>query len=83
MRVITDVDQYARVRSASPQSPDVGGAHRHGGFVPLLDSCSATNGASLNELVGLCQQRCRNVETERLGGDQVDDELELSRPHHR
>ena len=31
------------IKSALPQSPDLGGAHRHFAFVPIADICSAAN----------------------------------------
>ena len=37
----------------------------------------------LDHLVGAGEQRRRHVDAERLGGRQIDDELELGRLHHR
>src|SRR5215472_11736968 len=36
-----------------------------------------------DHLVGAGEQRRRNLKAERLGGCQIDDELELGRLHHR
>jgi hypothetical protein len=36
-----------------------------------------------DDLVGACEHRGRHVEADRLGCLQVDDQLELARPHDR
>ena len=46
------------------------------------DICSAANCTLFDHLIGTREQRGRYFEAERLGGDQVDDELELGRLHH-
>src|SRR5262245_66328823 len=38
-----------------------------------------SNSTSLDDLVGAKQERLRNLEAERLGGGEVDDEIELDR----
>ena len=62
---------------------------RHGSFVPIPDSCSAINRANkwpdnlLDHLVGELLEMQGHVEAERLGGLQIDRQLEFGRLHHR
>src|SRR5213595_1323928 len=48
-----------------------------------LDRTSLRLAHSLDHLIGTREQRRRHFETERTGGRQVEDELELGRSHNR
>jgi hypothetical protein len=45
--------------------------------------CTATKIALFNDLVGAGEQLRRNVDVERPGGLEIDDELEFGRLHDR
>jgi hypothetical protein len=51
--------------------------------VPNPDSCIAANKSLFNHLVGAGDERRRHVQANRLRHDQVNDEVELSRPLDR
>jgi hypothetical protein len=53
------------IRSALPQSPDLGGAHWHFAFVPKADHRGAAKASLLDHLVGEGEQLARHVEAER------------------
>ena len=48
-------------------------------FVPTRDSCTATNIASFDHLVGALLEQRRHVQAERLGGLEVDRQHILGR----
>ena len=52
-------------------------------FVPKADSCSAANLRLFDHLVGSGEHGRRELEAERFGGLQIDDQLELGRPDDR
>jgi hypothetical protein len=51
--------------------------------LPRADSCAATNSLLFDHLVGTREQRNWRVEAKRLGGVEVDHELEFGRILHR
>jgi hypothetical protein len=65
--------------AALPLKPDIARRGWHGRKVPLADICSAANCALFDHLVGTGEQLVWNLEAERLGGLEVDDQLELGR----
>jgi hypothetical protein len=64
--------------SALPLRADITLRTRYVRFVPKPEVA-----ASFDHLVGDGGQRWRNVEAVRLGGLEMDDQLEFSRLHHR
>src|SRR6516165_3591340 len=69
--------------SALPPKADKRQMSRHVCFVPKADSCSAAKSPLFEHLVGEREQLCRHVETECLGGLEIDDELEFRGLHDR
>ena len=63
--------------SALPPKADKRQMSRHVCFVPKADSCSAAKSPLFEHLVGEREQLCRHVETECLGGLEIDNELEF------
>jgi hypothetical protein len=51
--------------------------------VPIPDYAPQQTACLFDDLVGACEHRGRHVEADRLGRLQVDDQLELARPHDR
>ena len=64
--------------SALPSKADMRGATRDVRFVPIADI-----GGSLDHLIGALLEVKRNVESERLGGREIDDQLEFGRQLNR
>ena len=73
----------ARIRSALPQSTDIGSHSEEGSFVPGPDSCSAAKSILFNHLVGGDLQSKRHCEPERLGRFEIDHQLKLRWLHDR
>src|SRR5215813_3520005 len=65
--------------SALPPKADIGTHSRNVRYVPKADSCIAAKSLSFDHVVGALPQEQRHVETERLGGFQIDHQLELVR----
>jgi|SRR6516162_2473005 len=63
--------------SALPPKADKRQMSRYVCFVPKADSCSAAKSPLFEHLVGEREQLCRHVETECLGGLEIDNELEF------
>src|SRR5262245_16706991 len=76
----TDAVKAARSStSALPRKRTNSRERRHVGFVPKPDLRTAANPRLFDHLVGASEQRRRDFEPKRLGGREIDDEIELSR----
>jgi hypothetical protein len=51
-------------------------------YVPTADSCPQQERSLFDYLVSAAEQRQRNVDTERLGGFEVDDQLDFCDLHN-
>jgi hypothetical protein len=63
--------------AALPSTPDIFGDGRHGRFVPTADSCAAAKPPLFNDLAGAREEEWRHRKAERLGGLEVEDQLEF------
>jgi hypothetical protein len=72
--------------TAADPTADIAATSPHVAFVPITDmgsTASEVRGVPLfDHLVGARKQSRRHVKAERLGGLQIEDELELGCPHH-
>jgi hypothetical protein len=73
VRQLPDQSKTLRVDSSSTDDSRLRGA------LPIPDPCTAANSILFDHLVGEGPQLQRDIDVERLGGLQVDDELELGR----
>src|SRR5215468_9425326 len=76
---------------APPNRGGLNSTHIHGTSVPVeepstaskADKCAAANDGLLDHLVSDREQLVGNIEAERPGGFEIDDQLELSRQFDR
>ena len=69
--------------SALARTADQGWTLRHVRKVPQADSRSAAIGILIDHLVGAGEQRCWNVESQRLRRLEVDNKIEFDRTLNR